>query len=240
MALQFNVLDIAVYAIILVSVAAGFYQGFLATSANTVGYFISLLAAWIFYGGAAQSVKAADKIIPALLYYSETTDMLGTVETYRMGVAGMTEAKLDGILSNVSLPHPIGQWFGENVLGAVYAKEGIGNLGEYLSRTVAETAVNIGCFLIIFLGVYIALTIVVNAVHYVVRLPQVRMLDGTLGGVVGLLRGVLLVFALFLVMPVVLSMLPVQQVTDIVQASHTASFYYEHNFLFGMIRSFIG
>ncbi len=238
--MEINILDIAVYAILLISVAAGVYQGFLATSANTAGYFVSLLSAWLFYGGAAANVKAAGKIIPALLYYSETSDMLGSVDTYRMSVDNMTKQGLESLLSGLNLPHPVDQWFSGNVLSQVYEKMGIHNLGDYLSRTVAEVAVNIGCFLMIFLGVYVALTIVVNLLHYVVKLPSLQQLDGVAGGVVGLGRGVLLVFALFLVVPVVLSMLPVQQIKDLVETSRTAAFFYQHNFLFGWIRGYIG
>lgn len=237
--MEINILDITVYAIILISVAAGFYQGFLATSANTVGYFLSLLAASVFYGGAAMNVKAAGKVIPALLYYSETSDMLGSVDVYRTSIAGMTKPALNKLLNGLSLPHPVDQWFSHNVLNQVYEQMGIQNLGDYLSRTVAETAVNIGCFLMIFLGVYIALTIAVNLTHYVVKLPALQRMDGVAGAVVGLGRGILLVFALFLAVPAVLSMLPVQQVKEIVETSHTAAFYYNQNFLFGLIRSFI-
>ncbi len=238
--MEINILDITVYAIILISVAAGVYQGFLATSANTAGYFIALISAWLFYGGAAANVKAAGKIIPALLYYSESSDMLGTVDTYRTSVEGITKSGLDSLLKALPLPHPVDQWFSGNVLNQVYEKMGIQNLGDYLSRTVAEVAVNIGCFLMIFLGVYIALTILVNLLHYVVKLPSLQQLDGVAGGVIGLGRGVLLVFVLFLIVPVMLSMLPVQQIKEIVETSHTAAFFYQHNFLFGWIRSFIG
>lgn len=235
-----NPLDLAAYAVLLVSVAAGIYQGLLATSINTGGFFVSLLSANWFYMGMAMHIKEAQKVIPVLVYYSETSEMLGTVETSRTGVSGMTQLRLENILQNVSMPYPVEKWFSHNVLGAVYTREGLTSLGDYLSHTVAEVAVSIVCFLAILLGVYIAVTIVVNAVHYVVKLPAVRLFDGVLGGAVGLLRGIFLVFALFLVIPAVLSMLPVQQIKDIVDSSQTAAFFYQKNFMFDMIKGYIG
>lgn len=240
MHLSTNIIDLTVYGIIIISIAAGFYQGLIATVANTVGYFIAMLSANWFYMGMAMKVKEADKVIPALLYYSETSGMLGSVDVYRTSVSGMSQLKLENLLQNVKLPFPVERWFSHNVLGAVYTQDGITNLGDYLSRTVAETAVNIACFLAILLGVYIAVTLVVNLVHYVVKLPAVKLFDGVLGGAAGLLRGVLLVFAVFLIMPVILSILPVQQVKDIVNSSQTAVFFYQKNFMFDMIKSFIG
>lgn len=238
--MQFNPLDMAVYTILIVSVAAGVYQGLLATSINTAGFFVSLLSANWFYTGMAIRIKEAHSLIPRLVYYSETSEMLGSVETVRTGVSGMTQPKLDSILQNVNLPYPVEKWFSHNVLNSVYMQDHLTNLGDYLSQTVAEVAVNIVCFLAILLGVYVAVTLVVNAVHYVVKLPAVKLFDGVLGGAVGLLRGMFLVFALFLVLPVILSILPVHQIKDIVDTSHMAAFYYQKNFMFGMIKSFIG
>lgn len=240
MHLNLNIVDIAVYGIILISIAAGFYQGFLATVFNSVGYFIALLSANGFYMGMALKIKEAGQVIPALLYYSETSDMLGTVEAYRTSVLGMTQLKLENILQNVTFPFPVEKWYTHNVLNAVFTQDRITNLGDYLSRTVAETSVCILCFLAIFAGVYIATTLVVNLVHYVVKLPAVNIFDSVLGGVVGLGRGMLLVFVLFLVVPVILSILPVQQIKDIIGSSQTAAFYYQKNFIFDMIRSYIG
>jgi uncharacterized membrane protein required for colicin V production len=238
--LNANVIDLAVYGIILISVAAGFYQGFLASAINTAGYFIAMFCASLFYGGAAMNVKVGGKIISQLLYYSETSGMLGSVDVSRTSVNGISQLQLDSLLKSVHLPFPLDRWFSHNVLGAVYAQDGISTLGDYLSHTVAETAVNIACFLAILLGVYIAVTLIVNLIHYVVKLPAVKLFDGLLGGVVGLGRGVLLAFALFLIVPVVLSILPVKQIQDLISSSHTAAFFYQKNFMFNMIKSFIG
>lgn len=240
MHLSTNIIDLTVYGVIIISVAAGFYQGFLPSVFNTAGYFVSMLAAGLFYEGAAMHVKAGGKVIGQLLYYSETSGMLGTVEISRTSVNGLSRLQLDGILQNVNLPYPFEKWFSGNVLGAVYAQDHISTLGDYLSHTVAEVAVSITCFLAILLGTYIAVTIVINLVHYVVKLPSVRLFDGVLGGVIGLVRGYFLVFALFLVIPVILSIMPVQQIQDLISSSHTAAFFYQKNFMFDMIKGFIG
>jgi uncharacterized membrane protein required for colicin V production len=238
--MHFNLLDMAVYGILIVSVLAGFYQGLIATSANTAGFFLSLLSAKLFYMGMAMNVKEAGKMIPRLVYYSESAEMLGTTEVVRTPVAGFTQQQMDALLKTVQLPHPVDEWFRHNVLNAVYTKQGIVSLGDYLSQTVAKTAVAVACFLAILLGVYIVFTIVVNLVHFVVKLPALRLFDGVLGGAVGLVRGVFLAMALFMVLPTILSMLPVHQIQDIVNSSQLADFYYQKNFMFGMIKSFIG
>lgn len=234
-----NILDAVAIAILALSIAAGYYQGLLATGANVVGYFIALLSANGLYIGMAQGVKAAGKVIPALLYYSEAADMLGTVENYRAPVTELTQPALQNILQGVSLPYPVDRWLAENVHSLQYAGLGLTRLGDYLSRTIAETAVNVVCFIAIFAIVYVSATLLVNLVHYVVKLPALQFLDGVTGAIVGLGRGVLLVLVLFLVLPVVLSMLPVEQLTSIVSESKLAGYFYHQNFVLNMIRSYI-
>jgi uncharacterized membrane protein required for colicin V production len=237
--MHLNILDLAVYGILLASIAAGFYKGLIATAANTAGTFVAMLLAGWLSGGMALRVKLAGKLIPTLQYYSETSGMMGSVEIARTGVSGMTQAQLDGLLRNVRLPTPIGDWYMHNVLGAVYAKDGLSTLGDYLSQTVAEAAVSIACFLVVFFIAYIAVSLAVSLLHYILKFPQLKYVDGVLGGAVWLVRGILLAFVLFLLMPPALSMLPVQQVKDLVASSHTAGFFYQHDFLFSFIRSYI-
>ncbi len=234
-----NILDILAVAILALSAAAGYYQGLLATTANVAGVFVSLFSANWLSVAAAQSVKQADKVIPALLYYSESADMLGSVDNYRASVTAMTQPALESILRTVQLPYPVDRWLSENVLNLHYASLGLTNLGDYLSRTIAETAVNIGCFLMLFFGIYLAVTLIVNLVHYVVKLPTLKILDGFTGAVLGLGRGVLLVLVVFMVLPVVLSMLPVAQVSEIVEGSQVAGLFYHQNFVLDMVRSYI-
>ena len=234
-----NLLDALGFAILALSTAAGYYQGFLATAANCAGYITALLSASWFYGSVAERIKEAGKIIPALIYYSESGDLLGSVETFRLNVTTLNQSAMDGILSRVELPHPVGQWLAENVLGLRYSADGLTQLGDYLSRTIAEAAVSIGCYLLMFLAIYIGLTLMINIANYTIKFPALKAFDGLAGAGLGLVRGGLLVFAAFMVLPVLLSMLPVAQVKDIVEGSALTGFFYEKNFMFGLIRSYI-
>ncbi len=56
-------------------------------------------------------------------------------------------------------------------------------------------------------------------------LPVLRHLDALMGGVFGLARGVLLLFILFALVPIIQAVVPVQQLTDILNASRLAPLF---------------
>ena len=57
------------------------------------------------------------------------------------------------------------------------------------------------------------------------ELPVLRHLDSLIGGVVGFARGVLLVFIIFALIPIVLAVAPVQMIEDMIAASKLAPMF---------------
>ena len=75
------------------------------------------------------------------------------------------------------------------------------------------------------LGCYIVAPFVIHLICYVFELPVLRHLDALMGGVFGLARGVLLLFILFALVPIIQAVVPVQQLTDILNASRLAPLF---------------
>ena len=69
------------------------------------------------------------------------------------------------------------------------------------------------------------LSFVINLIHYVFELPVLRHLDSLIGGMFGLVRGVLLMYILFALVPIVLAIAPVQIITDMIDASRLAPMF---------------
>ena len=97
--------------------------------------------------------------------------------------------------------------------------------GAEFSSEIVEQGSPILSFLICFLGCYIVATFVIHLICYVFELPVLRHLDALMGGVFGLARGVLLLFILFALVPIIQAVVPVQQLTDILNASRLAPLF---------------
>jgi hypothetical protein len=73
-----------------------------------------------------------------------------------------------------------------------------------------------------------------------VPLSVLKQLDGVMGGLLGFLRGGLLLFVLFMLVPVMLAFLPFEELQIILSESQLATFFYKGNFMIDLIRGLIG
>ena len=95
--------------------------------------------------------------------------------------------------------------------------------------------INILVFLACY-GVLRALTaFILGWRNYAKSLPRLKKVDIPAAIGTGLIRGVLCLFLLFMLCPIVLTVLPFDVVEELVDASVLASFFYRSNFLLSII-----
>ena len=98
-------------------------------------------------------------------------------------------------------------------------------------------AVNIVCFLAVFASLYIGITIIINLCDYIIGFPVLKYMDSAAGAILGFLQGMLILFIIFLVVPLVLAFLPFEELTTLIDNSSFATFYYRSNFIIDMPRT---
>jgi len=184
-------------------------------------------------------VLEQEKLIPQLIYYSESDEFLGNIETVRTPVDTLTPESLNELLSDVALPHPVESRLRTNLETKAFADEGLTQLGEYLSMTIAHLAVNIACFLIVFVIAFALLFILVHALDTTLQFPILRYGDSLAGAAVGLLVSGISLFAVFMVVPVALSYVPFEELSTIVDNASSSSLFYRSNFLLAMMKGII-
>lgn len=69
------------------------------------------------------------------------------------------------------------------------------------------------------------MTFVIHLLIYVFELPVLRHLDAFVGGVFGLLRGVMLVFIFFMLVPIVLAVVPIDMLSEMIEQSQLAPMF---------------
>ena len=109
-------------------------------------------------------------------------------------------------------------------------------IAELLSQTIVSVSISILSFLICFFVSYIVATFVIHLISYVFELPVLRHLDALIGGVFGLVRGVLLLFILFALVPIVLAIAPVPQIEEMIAASRMAPMF-DSQLILSILRS---
>lgn len=228
-----NAVDYVVLGLMALSVLFGFYRGFISTVLNAGGGLIAFLASFLVYPHVSSLIQGNQELMNTLLTYTDASTRLGDLELALTNVATLTQEKIAEIVSKVQLPAPLDTLLQVNLEQQVYT--GVTQVGDYVSQTILIACINIICFLLCFAGIYIALSIVVNLLKAVFRFPLLKQLDWLAGGVFGFLRGVLICYALFALVPLVLTVVPLDFLSTLIDESTLAPIFNNGNLILGIM-----
>ena len=102
---------------------------------------------------------------------------------------------------------------------------------------MADASLNTISFVLLFLFTYVVASLLVTLVNRVFNFPVLRILDGVVGGALGLARAFLLLMVLVTMIPLAVNMLQIDLITDMVEQSTLLNLFYPNNWFFDWIRS---
>ena len=226
-----NGVDLLILAVIGVSVLFGLYKGFIHSVFGLFGIFLAVLIAYFAYPQLAKSLQGNDSLVRNLIHYSDASLRVRDLDLSQTPVAGIPEQALNEIMDRTGLPKPIDDFVRANIVGQVFASLGSASVSEYLNQTVITVSLNILCFLLCFGIAYAAVMLLSHMLGYVFRMPVLKHFDVLLGGLFGGVRGALLVMILFAVVPVLLTVSPIEELTKAIDESQLASVFYHTNMI---------
>ena len=231
-----NIVDYVVLGLIGLSVLFGFYRGFISTVLNSGGCLILLILSFILYPKAAAMIQGNQELVRTLLHYTDASSRLGDLELALTNVGTLTSGKIAEVLAKVQLPPPLNTLLQVNLEQQVYGlSSGIDTVADYVSQTILTACINIICFLLCFAVIYIALALIVNLLKAIFRFPVLKQLDWLAGGIFGFLRGVLICYALFALVPLVQTMVPIDMITELIEQSTLAPIFNNGNLILGIM-----
>ena len=173
-----------------------------------------------------------------LVYCSEGSSHITTemMEYARTDLTSLTQEQIALVISNANFTPPFDTYLANNVAGLVYAGT-YNTLFDYFNQTVADASLNTISFVLLFLFTYVVASLLVTLVNRVFNFPVLRVLDGVVGGALGLARAFLLLMVLVTMIPLAVNMLQIDLITDMVEQSTLLNLFYPNNWFFDWIRS---
>jgi len=231
-----NLLDLAALLIFAMFIFAGLYRGFLYNVLSIGAFMVSWLVGLAFMGLGSAAVKGSESLYGMMLYYAEGSEYVKDAELARTTISSLSADQLKSIIDGAGLPYPMGKAVTHNIAVEAFANQNITTLGDYFNQTIVSVFINILVFLAIFFIVRGILAFSINGVDYARVLPQLRSGDALLGAGLGLVRGILALFVIFMLLPIVLTILGgFDVVSQLVDNSLLSSFFYRSNFLLSMM-----
>ncbi len=230
-----NVVDYVILGVIALSVLIGFYRGFVSSVLNTGGCLVAFGLSFVLTPRLAALIQGNQELTRTLLHYTDASNRIGDLELAITNVSQLTRDSIAQVLQKVALPAPLGTLLENNLQNQVYAASGVTTVADYVSQTILSACINILGFLVCFAVIYLLWSIIVNAIRAVFRFPVLKQLDWLVGGVFGFLRGALICYAVFAILPLVLTVVPVDLVETVVAESALAPVFNNGNLILAIM-----
>lgn len=230
-----NAIDIAIIVIMGASIVYGLYRGFLRTVLSVACCLISFVVAFSFGPKLAEAVRTNRGVSSTLATYTDAVARVGDFNLASTPVDQLNDSVISRVLQSVSLPQPIANILETNLRTRNFEEIGLRSVNEYVSHTVVAVAVDALCFIACFAACYLVLSILVSLIHHVFQLPILKQLDWLAGGALGFARGALLLYVLFLLVPVLSTIVPLDAFNELLQQSKLAPIFQSDGFFAGVI-----
>jgi len=213
-----NIIDIMILVVLGVSVIFGMYKGFISGVLSVAALIGAALLSFTMSAELSAWLQGNQTLVDTLMYYTDAGSRISNLDLSLLSISQVSESTLAQILQSADLPAAFESAFVSSIADA----SGSMTIAQLLSQTIVSVSISILSFLSCFFVIYIAATFVIHLIQYVFELPVLRHLDALIGGVFGFARGVLLLFILFALVPLVLAVAPVPMIGDLIDQSRLA------------------
>lgn len=230
-----NAIDIAILAVIGISVIYGFYHGFVRTVASVAAALVSIGAAFLLGPRVAAYFIGNTGVTGVLSTYTDAVVRVKDLVLASTNVAGISQATVQSVLASVSLPKPLADVLQQNLLSQAFAGTNVTTVGGYVSNTIIASAAQVLCYLLCFVAAYLLCTVIISVVQHVIEVPILKQLDWLAGGAFGLIRGVVFVYLLLLLVPLISTIVPVDVISTHIADSRLAHLFASDGFFIRVI-----
>ncbi len=217
-----NTVDLIILAIIGLSVLIGLYRGFVASVASLGGCLLSLLLSYWLNPQLVSWIQSNPDVMKTLMSYTDAATRIGDQTLAQTEVSALSTDMISSILSRVNLPSPLDTLLRTNLENQIFRSVNLTQVGDYVSQTIIGAVLHVIGFVVCFVVCLIVLHIALNFLKVVFKFPVLKQLNALVGGAFGLLRGVLLCFVAFALLPLVQTIVPLDGISEMVAESSLA------------------
>ncbi len=234
-----NLVDLGIILVLGIGFVLGWYKGFLVSALNFVSYIVSWLVSLVFYNGLASFISEKTNFNNTLLYFTAGAEKLSDMSVANVDIASLGSERIGEIINTSNLPKPIAGMMMDNIVNQAFAEQGITTLSDYFNQTIINLSLSLISFLIIFFAVRLICMFVIGLLDHVVQLPVLKQFDTLIGGGVGVLEAAVFVCVVFAIIPIAMSVLPLENFHDMVQSSLLGRMFFNGNIIFNVLKSIL-
>lgn len=230
-----NIIDLAFLLLLFVSIAFGIYRGAVSTLFGLAAGVLSFPLTFRFFPYLTSFLGSNPAVIEMLASYTDASTLVGNYSLATTTVAGISESSLQAVINSLSLPESILNILYSNLTQNVFASSGLVTVNDYVTYTIVVIVLQAVCFIITYLSISAALHFIITLIDHVFSFPVLKYLDGAVGGIFGLLRGMLILYVLFLIVPVIQTVVPLDLIPELFADSSLANVFSSSGFFIRVV-----
>ena len=230
-----NLLDIVILAILAFYLISGMYRGSITSFLGTAGFIAAWFGAIRFYPQVAHMALSHQTLMAVLNQYLEPESFFTSHQVAMTSVAEVISGGETAIQSAIAAVSKqlsvISRAFEANVRSQVFQNLGITTLADYLDQTIWQAIFNVAAFLLCFIALYVLAMLIVNLLDHVISFPLIRGFDWLVGGLLGLVRGVVVCILVLYLLPAVAQIVSPEFAQNITSTSVLMNFVKSFDFV---------
>lgn len=225
-------LGLAVLVLLAFSMADGYRRGFIKEVVSVLLVLLSVVVVWMINPYVNTFIRENTSVYEKIQNVSESF-----VESLADGNDTMDEEQQDELISGMGLPGLLQNGISENNTAAVYQQLAVNTFGGYVSRYLANIAVNCLSFLVSYILASVLIRVFAYALDILARLPVVRGINKLAGALIGGGKCVIFVWVAMLVLTILCNTEIGQKGLGLIRGDTVLNFLYDKNIF---IRIFAG
>lgn len=222
-------IDFIVVAIIFITACIAAKVGFIRTVYQLLSSVISLVLAFFIYPIIEQMLKLTPLYEGIKTWIREILPEVGNVGLQAQ--ANIIEDTLKW------MPNLITDQIIKNNNPEIYQLLGVSNLIEYIVTSVANLCIMGIAIVICFVVIKIGLTVGINILDLVAKLPILKTANKWAGFVLGLIKGIFIIWLICLIIPFLIMIPQFSELKSLIEQSFLMELFYNHNFILQIITS---
>ncbi len=240
-----NVIDIGILVVLAISVIYGAYRGFLGSVLSLGGFLLSVVLALSFGPVLSDALMQNEGIHETLVGYTEFSMKSGSVNDISANEInsgnGEWEIWVDNTLARIGMPQSISGFVRKCLVdGNKFVTNAVQTGKERIQNTMAGIILRILCYLLMFFIFSLIFGVINALIRHVFKLPILKQLDWLAGCGLGLLRGCILLYAIFLLEPIITSLAPIDGLSMVLRESSLAGIFTSGGFFITAVNGIFG
>lgn len=227
-------MDIVILLIIGLSVVYGIYHGFLHTVLSVGATLAAVVLAMTFGPVLSDALQNNQGLTNNLITFTDAVARVGDASLAGQSAADLTEDQVNKVIDSVGLPAVMGDVLRNNLHSGGF--RGLTTVNEVVSRTLVSSAIRVLSYVAVFAASAIVLSLVTGLIAGVAKFPVLKAADFLAGGLFGLARGAVIVYVIFLLLPVVSMILPEGMIQGTLEGSTLAGLFSSDGFFVRVIQ----